>query len=95
MSSLVMCAEDFLRLVLIPEIRKMSEQEKFEFRCGIRKAFKMAKPKVGDTVTVELFRGHKVRGVVKAIYDTTEGKKFQISAGDISVKVEEGQIVSE
>jgi hypothetical protein len=72
----------------------MSEEEKFVFRCGIRKAFKPT-PKIGDTVTVELFTGHRIRGVVKAVYDSVSGKKFQVSSGDITVKVEEGQIVSE
>jgi len=88
----VMCIEDFVRLITV-QVRKMSEKEKFVFRCGVRKAFKMATPKIGDTVMVELFTGHKIQGVVKAIYDSVSGKKFQVSSGDISVKVEEGQII--
>ena len=77
------------------EICKMSEQEKFEFRRGVRKAFRMrmTTPKIGDTVLVELFNGHKIQGVVKAVYDSVSGKKFQVSSGDISVKVDEGQII--
>ena len=86
--------QDLVELMTI-EIRKMSEQEKFDLRCGMRKAFRMRiqTPKIGDTVMVELFSGHKIQGVVKAIYDSVSGKKFQVSSGDISVKVEEGQIV--
>jgi len=91
-----MCIQDFVELVTA-DIRKMSEEEKFDFRCGVRKAFRMRiqTPKIGDTVTVELFSGHTIRGVVKAIYDSVSGKKFQVSSGDISVMVEEGQIVLE
>jgi len=80
------------------EVRAMSEQEKFEFRRGFRKAFRMrmtTTPKIGDTVTVELFSGHTIRGVVKAIYDSVSGKRFQVSSGDITVRVEEGQIILE
>jgi len=84
--------QDMVELMIV-EIRKMSEEEKFVFRCGIRKAFKMKTPKIGDTVIVELFTGHKIQGVVKAVYDSVSGKKFQVSSGDITVKVEEGQII--
>ena len=87
--------QDTMELLTI-EVGNMSEHEKFDFRCGIRKAFKMrmaATPKTGDTVTVELFSGHIIRGVVKAVYDSVCGKKFQVSSGDITVKVEEGQII--
>ena len=86
--------QDTVELLTV-EVSKMSEEEKFEFRCGIRKAFrlKMTTPKIGDTVLVELFTGHKIQGVVKAVYDSVSGKKFQISSGDITVKVEEGQII--
>jgi len=95
-ASAVMCIQDFVEL-LTADIRKMSEKEKFDFRCGVRKAFrmKMATPKIGDTVTVELFTSHTIRGVVKAIYDSVSGKKYQVSSGDISVKVEAGQIILE
>jgi len=84
--------------LLTVEVRAMSEQEKFEFRCGIRKAFRMRMtitPKTGDTVTVELFSGHKIQGVVKAVYDSVSGKKFHVSSGDFTVRVEEGQIILE
>lgn len=88
--------EEFAALIC-REICKMSEKEKFDFRCGVRKAFRMKRPapKIGDTVTVELFTGHQIRGVVKAVHDSVSGKKFQVSSGDITVKVEEGQIVVE
>lgn len=93
---MVMCIEDFFSLATA-EINKMSDKEKFNYRCGIRNAFRKMKmkTKVGDTVTVELFKGGKIRGVVKAVYDTVSGKKFQVMSGDITVKVEEGQIVLE
>jgi hypothetical protein len=87
--------QDMVELLTI-DIRKMSESEKFEFRRGVRKAFRMrmaATPKTGDTVTVELFSGHIIRGVVKAVYDSVSGKKFQVCSGDISVKVDQGQII--
>jgi hypothetical protein len=51
--------------------------------------------KVGSTVTVQLDSGRKIQGVVKAVYDSVSGRKFQVSSGSISVKVEEGQIISE
>jgi hypothetical protein len=89
--------QDFVEL-LTAEVGKMSEEEKFEFRRGVRKAFRMrmtTTPKIGDTVMVELFSGHKILGVVKAVYDSVSGKKFQVCSGDISVKVEEGQIIVE
>jgi hypothetical protein len=87
--------QDFVELVTA-DLRKMSEKEKFDFRCGVRKAFRMrmtTTPKIGDTVLVELFNGHKILGVVKAVYDSVSGKKFQVCSGDITVKVEEGQII--
>jgi len=86
--------QDMVELLTV-EVRAMSEEEKFEFRRGIRKAFrlKMTTPKIGDTVLVELFNGHKIQGVVKAVYDSVSGKKFQVCSGDITVKVEEGQII--
>jgi hypothetical protein len=89
--------QDMVELMIV-EIRKMSEEEKFDFRCGVRKAFRMrmtTTPKIGDTVMVELFNGHKIQGVVKAVYDSVSGKKFQVSSGDITVKIEEGQIILE
>jgi hypothetical protein len=77
------------------KIRKMSDREKFDFRCAGRRVFRMKipAPKIGDTVTAELFNGHTIRGVVKAVYDSVSGKKFQVSSGSITVKVEEGQII--
>jgi hypothetical protein len=49
--------------------------------------------KVGSTVTVQLHSGRKIQGVVKAVYDSVSGRKFQVSSGDITIKVEEGQII--
>src|SRR6266480_2370309 len=89
--------QEFVELLTI-EVSKMSDREKFDFRCGIRKAFRMrmaATPKTGDTVSVELFSGHKIQGVVKAVYDSVSGKKFQVSSGDITVKIDQGQIILE
>jgi len=88
--------QDMVELLTV-EVSQMSTEEKFEFRRGVRKAFRMrmATPKTGDTVMVELFSGHKIQGVVKAVYDSVSGKKFQVCSGDISVKVEEGQIILE
>jgi hypothetical protein len=86
--------QDMVELLTV-KVSQMSTEEKFEFRRGVRKAFrlKMPTPKIGDTVLVELFSGHKIRGVVKAVYDSVLGKKFQVCSGDITVKVKEGQII--
>ena len=87
--------QDMVELLTV-KVSQMSESEKFDFRRGVRKAFRMrmaATPKTGDTVTVELFSGHIIRGVVKAVYDSVSGKKFQVCSGDISVKVDQGQII--
>ncbi len=87
-----------MMIELTSTVSRMSDREKFDFRCGIRKAFRMrmtTTPKTRDTVTVELFSGHKIQGVVKAVYDSVSGKKFQVCSGDITVKVEEGQIILE
>ena len=89
--------QDMVELLTV-EVSQMSTEEKFEFRRGVRKAFKMrmaATPKTGDTVTVELFSGHIIRGVVKAVYDSVSGKKFQVCSGDITVKIDQGQIILE
>jgi hypothetical protein len=92
MSSWVMPIQDFVELLTI-EVRNLPEKQKIGFRCGVRQAFKITTPKIGDAVTVELLNGRKIRGVVKAVYDSVSGKKFQISSGEITVKVEEGQIL--
>ncbi len=87
--------QDMVELLTV-EVSRMSDREKFDFRCGIRRAFRMrmtTTPKTGDTVLVELFSGHKIQGVVKAVYDSVSGKKFQVCSGDISVKVDQGQII--
>ncbi len=52
-----------------------------------------ASPKIGSTVTVQLFNGRKIQGVVKAIENTTTGQKFRVVSGDIAVKVELDQIL--
>jgi len=55
--------------------------------------FPLREPEIGSTVTVQMYDGRKIQGVVKAIHNTTTGKKFQIVSGDITVKVETEQIL--
>ncbi len=55
--------------------------------------FPLPEPEVGSTVTVQMYDGRKIQGVVKAIQSTVTGQKFQIVSGDVSVKVGIEQIL--
>ena len=50
-------------------------------------------PQIGSTVTVQLFDGRKIQGVVKAVQNTVTGQKIQIASGNLTVKVGLEQIV--
>ena len=55
--------------------------------------FPLPEPEVGSTVTVQMYDGRKIQGVVKAIHNTVTGQKFQIASGDVTVKVGIEQIL--
>ncbi len=55
--------------------------------------FPLPEPEVGSTVTVQMYDGRKIQGVVKAIQNTVTGQKFQIASGDVTVKVGIEQIL--
>jgi hypothetical protein len=51
--------------------------------------------KVGDRIQVKLSVGRIVRGTVKAIIDTTEGVRLQVSFGEETARIYEWRIVEE
>ncbi len=55
--------------------------------------FPLPEPEVGSTVTVQMYDGRTIQGVVKAIQNTTTGKKFRVVSGDITIKVNSEQIL--
>jgi len=55
--------------------------------------FPLPEPEVGSTVTVQMYDGRKIQGVVKGIQNTTTGKKFRVVSGDVTVKVDSEQIL--
>jgi hypothetical protein len=55
----------------------------------------MRKYKVGDHLLVKLSGGRIVEGTIKAIVDTTEGVRLQVSFGDETAKIFLWQIVEE
>jgi hypothetical protein len=55
----------------------------------------MQKHKVGDHVLVKLSGGRIVEATVKAIVDTTDGLRLQVSFGDETALIYEWQIVIE
>jgi len=55
--------------------------------------FPLPEPEVGSTVTVQMYDGRKIQGVVKGIQNTTTGKKFWVVSGDITIKVDSEQIL--
>lgn len=55
----------------------------------------MPKHKVGDHVLVKLSGGRIVEATVKAIIDTTDGVRLQVSFGEETARIYEWQIVKE
>ena len=55
----------------------------------------MPKYKVGDHVLVKLSGGRMVDATVKAIIETTEGVRLQVSFGDETARIYEWQIIEE
>jgi hypothetical protein len=54
----------------------------------------MRKHKVGVDVLVKLLAGRIVEATVKAIVETTEGVRLQVSFGDETARIYERQIIS-
>ena len=55
----------------------------------------MRKYKVGDHVLVTLSGGRIVEAIIKAIVDTAEGVRLQVSFGDETARIYLWQIVEE
>ena len=55
----------------------------------------MPKHKVGDIVLVKLSGGRIVEATIKAIVDTTEGQRLQVSFGNETALIYLWQIVKE
>jgi hypothetical protein len=55
----------------------------------------MRKYKVGDNLVVKLSGGRIVEATIKAIVDTTEGVRLQVSFGDETARIYLWQIVEE
>jgi hypothetical protein len=53
----------------------------------------MHKHKIGDHVLVKLSAGRIVEATIKAIVDTTNGVRLQVSFGDETARIYEWQIV--
>jgi hypothetical protein len=53
----------------------------------------MRKHEVGDHVLVKLSGGRIVEATIKAIIDTTDGVRLQVSFGDETARIYEWQIV--
>ena len=86
----VMCIQDFVELLTV-EVRKMSDQEKTEFRRGrIRKSPRFFQR--GDEVTVRQFNGKKLRGEIIAVLDSVSGRRIRVLAGPLVLTVNEEQV---
>ena len=55
----------------------------------------MRKHKVGDRLVVKLSGGRIVQATIKALVDTTEGVRLQVSFGDETARIYLWQIVEE
>jgi hypothetical protein len=55
----------------------------------------MRKHKVGDHVLVKLSGGRLVQATIKAIIDTTDGVRLQVSFGEETARIYLWQIVEE
>ena len=61
--------------------------------CSI--AAPMHKHKVGDHVLVKLSGGRIVEATIRAVIETTDGVRLQVSFGDQTARIYESQIVIE
>ena len=55
----------------------------------------MSTHKVGDHLQVRLWGGRIVEAPIKAVVETTDGPRLQVSLGDESARIYEWQIVKE
>jgi hypothetical protein len=91
-----MCIQDFVELLTL-DLRKMTRKEKQAFRNGWLRQMRrrMAIPKVGQFVIVQMDDGRKIEAVVKAVHQTTSGEKVQIAFGNCTAKVGVEQILKQ
>ena len=72
---------------------QIAQEERQRKSLDLDLVFPLPEPEVGSTVTVQMYDGRKIQGVVKQIQNTTTGQKFQIVSGDVSVNVGIEQIL--
>src|SRR5437667_4717085 len=73
--------------------KQIAREERQRKSLDLDLVFPLPNPEIGSTVTVQMFDGRKIQGVVKGIQSTTTGQKFQVVSGNIVVKVEAEQIL--
>jgi hypothetical protein len=73
--------------------KQIASEERQRQSFDLDLVFPLPNPEIGSTVTVQIYEGRKLQGVVKGIQNTTSGQKFQVVSGDITVKVEAEQIL--
>ena len=73
--------------------KQIQREERQRQAFDLDLVFPLPEPEVGSTVTVQLFNGRRIQGVVKGIQNTTTGKKFWVVSGDITIKVDSEQIL--
>ncbi len=78
---------------LVEAARQIAQEERQRESLNLDLVFPLPNPEIGSTVTVQMYDGRKLQGVVKRIQNTTSGQKFLVVSGDITVKVEAEQIL--
>jgi len=73
--------------------RQIAYEEHQRKSLDLDLVFPLPEPEVGSAVTVQMYDGRTIQGVVKGIQNTTTGQKFQIASGDVTVKVGIDQIL--
>jgi|SRR5882724_185431 len=90
MNAMVMPIQDFVELLTI-EVRKMSDQEKTEFRRGwIRKSPRFFQR--GDEVSVRQFNGKLLKGRISSVLESVSGRKIKVISGPLVLTVDEKQV---
>jgi len=74
---------------------QIAQEERQRKSLDLDLVFPLPEPEVGSAVTVQMYDGRKLQGVVKAIQNTNTGQKFHVVSGDITVKVEAEQILKQ
>ncbi len=86
----VMCIQDFMELLLV-EVRKMSDEEKAEFRRGwIRKTPNFFRR--GDEVLVRQFNGKFLKGRIGSVLDSVSGRRIRVISDSLVLNVSEDQV---